>query len=178
MTLSQRIGLSPITMLSRVYLAAAICVGSSGIVVVPGWRHGRCSAGRIAISTGRRWRGFSSSVGRRRWRVLCLASQGFKAAEHYWFTRDELGRMDPARPGSVRVRIPGRHAIAQGDAGDSRLRSPLMSKGSVERVPVVEHIEKIPVIEHKPLRLAHFGVAFMTEGDGWRLSGRGGREGS
>jgi hypothetical protein len=31
--------------------------------------------------------------------VLCLASQGFKAAEHYWFARDELGRMDPARPG-------------------------------------------------------------------------------
>ena len=31
--------------------------------------------------------------------VLCLSSQGFKAAEHYWFARDELGRMDPARPG-------------------------------------------------------------------------------
>lgn len=31
--------------------------------------------------------------------VLCLASQGFKATEHYWFSRDELGRMDPARPG-------------------------------------------------------------------------------
>lgn len=30
--------------------------------------------------------------------VLCLASQGFKAEENYWIARDELGRMDPARP--------------------------------------------------------------------------------
>lgn len=97
LTLSQRIGLSPITMLSQVYRPLLFVLGVPALwlcgVAARGLLGGadrhfhRAAAARVLVVS------WAAALG-----VVCLASQGFKAAEHYWFVRDELGRMDPAQP--------------------------------------------------------------------------------
>lgn len=98
LTLSERIGLSPITMLSQVYRPLLFVLGVSAL-----WLAGVAARALFCRADRHFHRAAAARVLVVSWAaalaVLCLASQGFKAAERYWFARDELGRMDPARPG-------------------------------------------------------------------------------
>ncbi len=97
LTLPQRIGLSPISMLSRVHRPLLVVLGVPAL-----WLCGVAARALLGRADRHFQRAATARVLVVSWAaalgVVCLASQGFKATQRYWFMRDELGRMDPARP--------------------------------------------------------------------------------